>query len=334
LSEFVKKFDAKLAAALATGILSIASQSAFGAGTAAGTAINNTAQVSYDDSGTTVNTSSNPTTLTVAEIINVNATVQTPTVTVSPGAASRAVVVRVTNTGNAPETFRLTGNSAIAGDNFDPIPAVNMIYFDTDGSGDLSAADTVYAPGSNDPTLAADASINVLIINNIPSGLVNGQTGATQLAAAALTGTGAAGIVFIGQGAGGTDAVLGTSGGMSSASGSYVVSSVQLSAVKTQVVVDQFGGTQPIPGARIDYQIVVTPSGSGTASNALFVDGIPTNTTYLPGTLRLNGAVQTDAGDADAGNFESAPAPMVRANLGNLTQASGAQTVAFSVTIN
>jgi uncharacterized repeat protein (TIGR01451 family) len=332
LSEFVKKFDAKWVVAAA--VMSVASQSAFAAGTAAGTAINNTAQVSYDDGGTTVNTSSNPTTLTVAEIINVNTTVQTPNVTVSPGAASRAVVVRVTNTGNAPETFRLTGNSAIAGDNFDPAPAVNMIYFDIDGSGDLSAADTVYTAGANDPTLAADASINLLIINNIPSGLTNGQTGVTQLTAVSLTGTGAPGTVFAGQGESSTDAVLGTSGGTSGASGSYVVSSVQINAVKTQVVVDQFGGTQPIPGARIDYQIVVTPSGSGTASNVLIVDGIPTNTTYLPSTLRLNGAVQTDAGDTDSGSFVTAPAPAVRVNLGNLTQASGAQTVAFSVTIN
>jgi len=308
--------------------------SAQAVGTAAGTSIQNTAQVSYDVGGTVVNTSSNATTLTVAEIVNVNATAQTPTVTVAPGATNRVVVVRVTNTGNAPETFRLSGNSAIGGDNFDPIPAANMLYFDTDASGDLSAADVVYVPGTNDPVLAADAAIAILIVNNIPSGLSNGLTGITQLTATSLTGTGAPGAVYAGQGVGGVDAVLGTSGGAAIASGTYVVSAVQVAAVKSQTVVDQFGGSQPVPGARINYQVVITPTGTGTAAAVQFTDGIPANTTYVPGSVRVNGAVQTDALDADAGSFIAAPTPLVRANLGDLTQASGAQTVAFSVTIN
>jgi uncharacterized repeat protein (TIGR01451 family) len=322
-----------MCAVVATGA-ALAPMAARAVGTPAGTNIQNTAQVTYDVGGTPVNTSSNPTTLTVAEIVNVNVTSQTPTVTVAPGAANRVVVVRVTNTGNATETFRLTGNSVVGGDQFDPIPATTMLYFDSDGSGDLSGPDIAYAPGSNDPVLAADAAVTILIVNSIPTGLPNGQIGITQLTAASLTGTGAAGTVYAGQGAGGTDAVLGASGGTATASGSYVVASVQLSAVKSQSVVDQFGGTQPVPGARIDYQIVITPTGTGTAANTNFADGIPANTTYVAGSLRVNSVAQTDASDADAGQYDATPTPMVRANLGDLTQASGAQTIAFSVTIN
>lgn len=310
------------------------SSSAFGAGTAANTAISNSAQVNYTLGGTPLSVNSNTTTLNVAEILNVNVAVQTPTVSVASGATQRVVVIRVTNTGNGSETFRLTGNSVIAGDDFDPTPNAPFMYFDTDGSGDLSAPDIAYASGVNDPVLAADQFTTVLIVNTIPAALANGAIGRTQLTAQALTGTGPAGTVIAGQGTGGVDAVVGTSGASQIGTGSYVVAGLQLNAVKSQSVVDQFGGTRPVPGARINYQIVVTPTGSGTANAVVITDAIPTNTTYVAGTLRLNSAALTDGADADAGQFLTVPAAQVRVDLGNLTTASGAQTIDFAVTIN
>ncbi|MGE0115688.1 MAG: hypothetical protein AB7T07_12505 [Steroidobacteraceae bacterium] len=304
------------------------------AGTAAGTAIQNTAQVSYDIAGTPVTTASNATTLTVAEIINTNITTLTSSVSVAPGAVNQVLQFRLTNTGNGPEKFHLTPNSTIVGDNFDPVLATNSIYFDTDGVAGLSPGDTLYVPGSNDPNLLADASIVVLLVNNIPTGLANGAIGRSELTAAAFTGTGAAGTVFAGQGTGGVDAMLGTTGGRANNNGAYVVGSITLSAVKSQVVTDQFGGSQPVPGATITYQIAITPSGSGTASNAIFSDAIPANTTYKAGSLKLNGAALSDAGDTDAGQYVSAPSAQVSVTLGALTAASGVQTVNFAVTIN
>jgi conserved repeat domain len=116
--------------------------------------------------------------------------------------------------------------------------------------------------------------------------------------------------------------------------GEYLVADVQLTAVKSQTIVDQFGGARPLPGARINYQVVVTPSGSGNATAAAFSDRVPTNTTYVGGSLRLNGASLSDGADADAGTFVSAPAPEVRVTLGNLAGGSGPQTIEFAVTIN
>jgi uncharacterized repeat protein (TIGR01451 family) len=192
----------------------------------------------------------------------------------------------------------------------------------------------LYAPGSNDPSLLADGSIVVLVVNNIPTGLANGVTGRSELTAAAFTGTGAPGTVFAGQGVGGADAVLGTTGGTANSIGTYVAGSITLTAVKSQVVADQFGGNQPVPGATITYQIVITPSGAGTATNAVFSDAIPANTTYKPGTLKLNGAGLTDGNDADAGQFVGSPTAQVSVALGTLTAASSAQTINFAVTIN
>jgi uncharacterized repeat protein (TIGR01451 family) len=239
----------------------------------------------------------------------------------------------VTNTGNGAEAFTLAGDSVLVGDDFDPTPAAPFIYFDSDTSGDLSPADTPYVAGSNDPLLAADASVAVLLVNDIPAGLPDGELGRSELAAAATTGTGTPGTVLPGQGSGGVDAVIGTSGGRAVVFGEYLIGDIQLSAVKSQSVVDPFTGSQPIPGATITYQIVVTATGTGAALGAALADNIPPNTTYVAGSLRLNGAPLTDTSDGDAGSFAAAP-PRVAVSLGDLTAAAGPQTIDFRVTID
>ncbi len=303
-------------------------------GTGAGTDISNTAEVSFDIAGSTVTENSNTVVVTVAEILDVNVTVQSPQTPVAPNDLNQELLFTVTNTGNGLETFNLSLDSLLAGDDFDPTPAVPAIYFDTDGSGDLSAGDTPYTPGTNDPQLAADASVNVLVVNDIPGSVLDGQLGFSQLTATATTGAGSPGDVFVGQGDGGIDAVVGASGAANNDTGEYIVSSVQLTVVKSAAVSDQFGGTQPIPGAQITYQIVATVTGAGQATNAVFTDQIPINTTYQAGSLTLNGGALTDAPDADAGQFVSAGTPAVTINLGNLTNADGPQTITFVVVID
>lgn len=306
---------------------------AHAAGAPAGTQIDNTAQVSYDLGAASLTTSSNTVSLRVAEVLDVVVTVQTPSVSVSPGTGNQALLFRVTNTGNGPETFRLGMLSAIGGDDFDPVPAASAIYFDTDASGTLTPADVPYAPGVNDPALAADGFVSLLVLNGIPAALPNAARGLSRLTAEARTGTGAPGTVFAGAGEASTDAVVGTSGADGEGTGEYLVADLALSAVKSATVSDPFGGARPVPGAQVVYQIVVTPSGTGTATGAVVTDPIPLRTRFVPGSLRLNGAPLSDAADADAGSYLAAPAPSVRVALGNLTQASGPQTVAFAVTI-
>ncbi len=304
------------------------------AGTPAGTSVVNQAQVSYTQNGVPASGVSNATTLTVAEILDVNVTLQSAQVSVIAGETRRTLLFRVTNTGNGSETMPFGIDNLIAGDDFDPLAAAPAIYFDTDGSGDLTPADVAYAAGSNDAVLAADAGVSVLLVNDIPAGVADGQLGRSRLSARAATGTGTPGTTFPGQGTGGTDALAGASGASSTAIGEYVVGDVQVAVVKSALVVDPAGGTRPVSGARIDYQVVVNVSGSGTARALDFDDAIPANTTYLPGSLRVNGASLTDAADGDGGEFQAGATPRVRVALGDLNQASGARTVAFAVTIN
>jgi uncharacterized repeat protein (TIGR01451 family) len=305
------------------------------AGTPAGTNIQSTAQVSYTVGGSAVNTSSNTASVRVAEILDAVLTLAAPTATVSPGATAEELVYTLTNTGNGSETFNLTALSAgVTGDDFDPTLATPAIYFDTDNSGDFSGGDVAFSPGVNNPVLAADARVRLIVVNNIPSTVVNGNRGRSQLTAAAATGTGAPGTAFVGAGDGGVDAVAGTTGGDALLFGEYLVADVQLTAVKSQTIVDQFGGARALPGARINYQVVVSASGAGNANAAVFSDLVPANTSFVAGSLRLNGAALSDGADADAGTFVATPAPEVRVTLGNLTGGSGPQTIEFAVTIH
>jgi uncharacterized repeat protein (TIGR01451 family) len=319
--------------AVLAAVMVSAAPTAGAVGTTAGTDILNTAQVSFELGGTTVTQASNTVTLTVAEILDVDVLLQSGTRTVQSGDSDQALLFTVTNTGNGNEVINLSTLANPAGDDFDPLPATPSIYFDTDGSGDLSAPDIAYEPGNNDPDLAPDESIDVLLVNNIPPSLADGSRGLSELAATAATGTGAPGTLLAGLGDGGVDALVGNSGAADADVGEYIVGDVAVAAVKSASVADTFGGSLPIPGATITYTIVVTASGSGTAAASVVSDLIPTDTTYVPGSLLLNGASLSDGSDADAGQFIASPAQITVA-LGGLSATDGPQTIQFQVTIN
>ncbi len=304
------------------------------AGTPAATVIDNVAQVNFEIAGTPITQNSTVSSITVQERIDVVVVLQSPQVLVAASDTDRALLLTVTNTGNGTETFQLTINSVLGGDDFDPLPSATPIYFDTDASGDFSVGDVAYAVGVNDPVLAADASVDVLLLNDIPAAVVNGEIGFSQLIADSLTGTGAPGDVFVGQGDGGTDAVLGTTGGSGNDTGEYLVGDVQMNILKSVTVLNQFGGTEPIPGATLTYTVTVEVTNAGTATASVFNDVIPTDTTYAPGSISLNAGALTDAIDADVGELDTVGAPTVVVRLGDLTQADGIQTVVFQVTID
>lgn len=303
-------------------------------GTAVGTVIENTAVVDYDLAGTPLSIQSNTTTLAVAERINVTVTLQSPQTPVAPGDTARALLFTVTNTGNGTETFQLAIDSLIAGDDFDPDPAIPAIYFDTDGSGDFNAGDQPYTPGSNDPDLLADESINVFLVNDIPAGLANGLTGRSELTATSATGIGTPGTVFAGQGDGGVNAVIGSTGGEAEDTGEYLVSDVQVSVVKSQLVNDPFGGNEPVPGATLTYSLVVTVNSPGVATASTVRDAIPTFTSYVPNSITLDSVAISDVADTDEGEFDTSGVPSVVVRLGDLTQALGARTIEFQVVID
>jgi len=307
------------------------SSSAFAAGTAAGTTISNTATASFTDPGGNAQTAnSNQVDIKVDELLDVTvATADPGPVSVAPGATGQVLSFTVTNTGNGSEAFDLNATTAIGGDQFDP--TTTSIVIDTNNNGMYDAGvDTVYTNGSNALTLAPDQSQRVFVLSTIPGGSVDLDRGFLDLTASARTGSGVAGTVFAGQGQGGGDAVVGSTGADGTDRGTYVVQNATMTFLKSATVLDPFGGTRSLPGSIVTYTLVATVSGTGTLANLTVGDTIPANTTYQPGSLTFQGNGMTDATDADAGAFSG---NAVSVQLGSVAGGQ-TRTVSFKVRIN
>jgi len=317
---------------------------AFAAGTTAGTSITNTATVTFEDpNGDPQTESSNTSTFQVDELLNVTVSNNNPgNVTVLTPDNNAVLSFTVTNTGNGNETYALSAANALPGDQFDP--ANVRIYIDNgDGVFD-PLVDTLLVPGTNDPALAPDASVTVFVVSDIPAALNNGDIGNIRLNAESVTaqatvGSDAPGTVFAGQGAGGVDAVVGATQAEASGQNGYVVQQLSTNFVKSQVINDQFGGNNPIPGATITYTLSLAVSGVGTINKVRIEDLIPANTTYVAGSLTLNGNPLVDTQDGDAGYVQGSAVrvfPNGSDNLPDSGTVTAPQTnvVTFQVTIN
>ena len=304
---------------------------AFAAGTVAGTNIANTATATYDlPSGGQTTVNSNTVTLTVDELLDVSVALASPgDVMTPPGSTGQVQSFTLTNAGNGSESFRLATREAIGGDQFDP--SVTSVVLDANGNAAYDpGVDTVYVAGANDPTLAPDASLAVFVLSSIPAGAGNGDRGQVDLTAAAVTGSGAPGTSFAGQGQGGGDAVVGATGADAEASGFYAIATAVLSFLKSAVVADPFGGSSQVPGSTITYTLTATVNGSGSLANVTVADPIPAGTTYSAASITLDAAAMTDAADADAAAFNGAG---ISVALGNVA-AGTTRTITFRVRIN
>jgi uncharacterized repeat protein (TIGR01451 family) len=301
---------------------------AYATGVSAGTTIQNTASATYSNGATTETITSNQVDILVDELLNV-AVASQDAGNVTLNSSGAALSFEITNTGNGPEAFRLTPNAALTGDDFDP--AVTSLAYDSNDNGVYDAGiDTVIAPGGSTPAIAADDSLLVFVVTALAGSPADADTADVRLTAVAATGSGAPGTKFAGQGAAGGDAVVGSSTASDNDEGTLIASIGAVTLAKTVAIANQFNGNDAIPGATATYSIVATVSGTGSVSNLVVTDPIPTGTTYQAGSLKLNGAALTDQTGDDAGQAGSSG---ISVNLG--TMASGAsRTVTFSVTVD
>ena len=297
-------------------------------GVKAGTLIENTASATYDGGAGPVTIPSNTITVKVDELLDVTVTSRdSGPVSAAPGSA--VLTFELTNTGNGPEAYTFTANPAVAGNDFDT--TVNGIAVDTNGNG-------VYDPGvdqmltgpATTAAIAADASLTVFVLVTIPGGVADGDQSDVSLLAEAVTGTGAPGTAFAGQGAGGGNAIVGSTGANATATGSLSVGITDVDLIKSATVRDPFGGTGIVPGATITYAIRAEVRGSGSVSDLVVTDAAPADTTYIAGSLKLDGATLTDAADADAGRSGTSG---ISVDLGTVSGGSS-HIVTFQVTID
>ena len=331
---FITSLTAPMRLMLLTLLAFVLANPVLAVGTSAGIDISNTATVEYSIAGSTDSVTSNTITFRVDEKLDVNVSWQDATnVGVATPDTNQVLTFLLTNTGNGTDSYALSVQNNLVGDQFNPVFV--DIYLDANGNGNFNpGVDTLYSPGINDPVLAADATQTVFVRNNIPGSLNAGDLGNSQLTATSNTGSGAPGTSFPNAGDNNTTAVVGTSGGNSAAIGTYEVTNTTVTLLKSVVISDPLGGSQPMPGATLTYSIDVTVTGPGTANGVVITDPLPANTTYSAGTLTLNAVSLTDVVDADAGDVGGTTLNTVTVDLGDLTPASPVQTIMFEVIIN
>jgi len=340
-------FDAKLGLAgpaLVALLTMLLPQTAQAQGTPAGTTVSNQALLNFEIAGTPQQTLSNNNAVTVQELINVTAIWQdAANITTASPALEQVLTYRVRNTGNGIESFTLGINNTPPGsDDFNPSnPRIHL-----DGNGNIRydgpLLDPLYIPGSNNPQLDANGndSIVLFVLNDIPAGLDNSETGDSRLTVQSATAGAAgsvAGTLLSGLGDSGVDAVVGNSSALASATGSYQVVNVapDVSITKSAEVISDnqscnSAPCDPVPGATIRYTLQVDVSGTGTVENLAITDSIPANTRYTPSSITLDSTPLTDTRGDDPGSFSN---NLVSVDLGN-TSGPENFVITLDVTIN
>lgn len=269
-------------------------QQAIAEGTRAGTDIDNTVNVAYQVGGL----DQAPLTDTVTFVVDRRVAytlqpVSTPDLLlVSPGQDDVFVDFLLTNLSNSDLDFTLS--------------LVNMSGGDVDGSGAdtadmtdieysvVTATDTVPAQDGAQyvDDLLVDDSVRIRVWGDAALALTDGQIAGLQLTATAVELTGSEGSpgAVLDYTAGNDDLVIdnvdpaGTLGVRISNDG-FEVQSADLTVAKDYTVIDDgFGGTvNPLPGATIQYTILITNNSTTVAAETVIItDTLAANLDFLP----------------------------------------------------
>lgn len=255
------------------------------AGTLAGTNIQNTATVTYQDTGgSNYNAISNTATTTVNAVYTVSVTQP-----VDQSGTSNSIVYyayTVTNTGNDSNTFALSAASGAGGNTW-----TVTIYADDNQDGIHQPGETTVIATTG--ALAADANFRFFVAVSIPSGTANGQVDDTVLT---VVGSGDAG-----AGDDASDTVTTTA---------QAPSLSIVKEVRNVTTAGVFGAAASAnPGHVLEYKLIVANSSVVTATNVVLTDNDHANTSYVGGSVWIgsnggayNGAGNLNKTDAGAGD--------------------------------
>ncbi|WP_454759505.1 hypothetical protein [Caulobacter segnis] len=309
--------------------------------TRSGTMIDNVAALGFTDKAAgPVTLASNRVSLQVQEIVDVSVETLTPEVEVEADSANQRLAFRIRNLGNGRQAFDLS-LLALQGDDFDPHSCSVIVDWDGDGHMDM-AHDRV---SNVTPELEPGQAVTVWVSCSIPAGTVHGALARMMLrawpsvlrnGATGAVGNGGTYVVMGpglrgggGTGGGGTDG--GTTGGPGpSTFGTFKVGQVNAQLIKTQSVMDVAGGSRAAPGSIVTYSLEARFGVGANARQVKISDAIPAGSTYVPGSLTVDGAALTDAEDGDAGRLAGNG---VEVALGDV-EARTSRTVTFKVRIN
>jgi uncharacterized repeat protein (TIGR01451 family) len=351
-----------LAGASCIAVSAFGATAAFAAGTTAGDTISNTATVSYSVGSVAQPTVSNtPTVFTVDRKVVFQVVEFAPIATtqVAPGQSGAVTTFQVTNSSNATMDFglaltQLAGGTAIHGgtDNFDVTTPV--IYADSNGNNTYEPLTDTTVITFLDEVLA-DTSRTVFVVAAIPTGRATGDvagvtlTGQARLGGAA--GQGAIATATAGVNTAGIDTVLADTAydalntandGFGVARDDYTVSTANLAVTKTVRVIEDPVNTiasgnaanaKMIPGATIEYCIIVANSGAQPATGVSLTDPVPATLAITAGSVRINGTATAGVCNADGVAGGSIAGQNVSSGALNNVASGANVTVYFRATI-
>lgn len=292
------------------------------ASTPAGSTIINVAQSSFVLGTTTSGISSNPASLRIDELLDIDLQSRVASVALTVGTVT-GVPISLRNPGNGNEAFTL--HAGVDGS----ATVVLGFALDSNGNGVFDSADTLIANDGISPVLASGQAIPLFVLLRTDAS----ASGTLTVAAQALTGSGKPGTVFAGKGDGGVDAIVGAT--TAAASIALPFSSVatgttpDATLVKSASVLAPDGSDSAVSGAIVTYTIAASFAGPDAARAARITDPVPDGTDYVPASLRLDGAALSDADDADAGTVTGTSISFA---LGDVTGAA-VRTARFQVKI-
>ena len=342
-------------------------------GTAAGTDITNTVSVTYNVGGAAQGQIQAQDTFRVDRKINVTvATTDSAAVAATPGQTAVATTFTVTNNSNSTQDFLLAGSNQSGGSaNFtgtDTFDTTNIkVYIEFNGiagfqnsdtlsstiaglqSGDVATvyivADLIVTPGSP-PTLPADNGIATVMLTTTAA---SGATAGSAIAGKTYTaGSGGTAVTQSGPNGKLTEEIVFADAayltydaqynGKHAARSDYKVTAARLTVTKASSVINDpvNGATNPfaIPGATIQYCILVTnAAGGATATSVTISDPVP-STLLQGGTINIRGPVPStsDACAATNSGTGSISGTTVSGTLPDITAGQSAALV-FQATI-
>lgn len=337
---------ARLVARLgATAAALLLAQQALALGTDAGTTVSNQASVAYsvggnpqtpidsDPNGNSTPGAGNPTEFLVDRrvsftLVEVDGAHTSP---VAPGDADVVAAFTLTNTGNAVMDFRLgvlDFAGIVHGEN-DTTDFANYRVRAANGDG----AGGIPVLGDLDfvDELDEDEVVEIYVFADAPVTVLNGQFAHIELTATAADDANAAPTVGtldpdLAESAGPDDptiieSVFADNGndGLELAQDGYEVVSAALEITKTAAVIsDPFGSGKALPGAVIEYTIVVdNTNGASDATNVSVSDAIDTDVTFVDEAYGVGQDVNIDGSfcNADAADADNDGCSLDGANL-------------------
>ncbi len=271
-----------------------------------GTTIDNTAIVTFDAGPQHVQVASNTVVTSLNLLVDVqNRAVTSQSATLPDGTPGYSYSFTVGNGGNAPDRFSLAAAFISLSS------SVDSLWIDSNGNGvvdtasdrRIDPADPVIAltPGQGADIIVLAAAAGTLgltatSLNTDPDAIVWHRSVTARLPTPQTRRV--------------TDATL----------------------IKAQSI-DTLGAAQPGAGSIITYTLTAFMPGRLAASAARITDTIPIGTTYVPGSLSLDGAALTEAVGDDAGAFATTTR-IVSVVLPDAGTEDSSHTVRFQVRIN